>query len=432
MDAVLRRWLTLEYLIDLGLRTPMSGVEADVRAVLLAGAAQLLLLDRVPAHAAIDQSVRYAKQHIRVGAGGLVNAALRRVAELRKERIERPADWAERRDILALPDGRVMLLSGEVLPKELDRRLAIQTSHSAGLIGRWLAMFGEEAGAAIALKSIAPAPTVLNTEADPEAAARLVTKEKAVPHEETDAIVWKGARIALGAELSRTNLWAQDPSSAAVVRFIASLVPPKEVRRVVDLCAGRGTKTRQIIRAFPEASVIAADVDDARLADLAKVMDGVSGVRVMHAGRVREACERAGADLVLLDVPCSNSGVFARRVEARYRINRKSLAELVEMQRGIIATGAACVRAGGRIAYSTCSLEPEENELQKEWMAAEFGAEIAGELRTSPSGGPGGDPSRAHDGSYVTIVRLASSRGHPPGGVPRLHSRPTGNAEAVS
>lgn len=407
VDGVLRRWLTLEYLVGRGLKQPFSAVEPDLRAVLLAGAAQLLLLDRVPDHAAIDQSVRHAKSRIREGAGGLVNAALRRVAELKGERGVRPADWALRRDVLLTAEGGAMRLNAEALPRDFASRLSVQTSHPEGLLRRWIAAHGEEGASAIALKGIDPAPTILNIEADEQGGAELIERGLAKPHDEKKAVVWTADRMRLRGMLEAGRVWVQDPSSADVVRTVAGAAPSSGVRLVVDLCAGQGTKTRQLVRAFADATVIAADVDGRRLETLRRVFAGQKRVRVEHAEDV--AARSGEADLVLLDVPCSNSGVLARRVEARYRINGKSVAELVGIQRGILEIGARLARDGGVVAYSTCSLEPEENEEQKEWACRQLGLSVVAERRTSPRGSGGIDEATARDGSYVVVMRKGRS-----------------------
>lgn len=411
VDSVLRRWLTLEYLIGRGLKQAFGAVEPDLRAVLLAGAAQLLLLDRVPDHAAIDQSVRHAKSRIREGAGGLVNAALRRVAELKGERAARPAEWARRRDVLLLADGRAMKLAADVLPDDFAERLSVQTSYPIGLIRRWIGAHGEERASEIAWKGIAPAPTILNIEGDEKAGAEILERGLAARHEETRALVWTADRARLRGVLERTRVWVQDPSSADVVRTVAGAVGGAAITRIIDLCAGQGTKTRQLLRAFPKAQVLAADVDARRLGMLREVFGGDARVRVEHSDA---AAARVGeADFVLLDVPCSNSGVLARRVEARYRINGKSVAELVAIQRGILERGAAVVRAGGFVAYSTCSLEPEENGMQRAWAEENCGLSVVQEKSTLPRGGCGEDDTHARDGSYVAVMQKAGSV--PPG-----------------
>ncbi|MBS0186676.1 MAG: methyltransferase domain-containing protein [Planctomycetes bacterium] len=402
VDGVLRRWFTLEFVIGLGLKQRFDALEPDLQAVLLAGAAQLLLLDRVPDHAALDESVRYAKARIRPGAGGLVNAVLRRVAELKGDRAAAPSNWADRRDLLLDGSGRVLHLQRPILPEDFTQRLSIQTSLPRGLLDRWVTAHGREVAASMALKATGPAPTILNIESDPAGGERLVTEGRAIRHNEPLAIVWKADRLSLRGVLQRERLWVQDPSSADVVRTVARLVPPGGIRTVLDLCAGQGTKTRQLARAFSQARIMAADVDRRRLAALREALPDAARVRVAH---VEELGEPDAADLVLLDVPCSNSGVLARRVEARYRINAKAVGELQALQRSIVEKGLSLLRSGGILTYSTCSLEPEENQSQREWAVTTFGLELLGETRHLPAGAPGGDPTSARDGSYVAVMR---------------------------
>lgn len=409
-DAVLRRWLTLEFLIGLGLDRPFRSLEPGVQGVLLVGAAQMVLLDKVPPHAAIDQSVHIAKARVRVGAGGLVNAVLRRVAELCAERIPRGDDWRTRLDAVPLPDGRSLLLTRPCLPPDEAKRIAILTSTPKPLFDKWVQAFGLDAAAAVALKGIGPAPTIVNTEAATAALADAVSAGDLTPHRREHASVWRGERSALAPCLDRCGIWVQDPASAEVVRTVAqaSGTDAADARLVVDLCAGQGTKTRQLLRAFPHATVIACEVDDDRLATLRRVFANEPRIRVLHAQHAPRACQDGGvgvADAVLLDVPCSNSGVLSRRVGARYRLDAKALDELVRLQREILATGRSLLRPGGLLAYSTCSLEHEENEGQRDHMTRAMGCTLMVDRRSMPEGSPGDDPAGWNDGSYVAVGR---------------------------
>lgn len=410
-DAVLRRWLTLEFLIGLGLDRPLRSLEPGLQAVLLVGAAQMVLLDKVPPHAAIDQSVHIAKARIRVGAGGLVNAVLRRVSELCGERGPRGDDWRKRLDAVPLADGRSLQLTRACLPPEEVKRASVLTSTPKPLLDKWARAFGLDAASEIALKGIGSAPTILNTEACPEAARAMVQDGLLSPHRREHAFVWRGDRSKLAAALERSGAWVQDPASAEVVRTVAAAAgtDAAAAQLVVDLCAGQGTKTRQLLRAFPNATVIACEVDGERLATLERVFAREPRVRIVHAQHTPRACQDGGvgvADVVLLDVPCGNSGVLSRRVEARYRLGGAALEELVGIQREILRTGHSLLRPGGLLAYSTCSLEHEENEAQRDFMIQTLGCVPMVDRRTTPAGVPGQDAALFHDGSFVAVGRL--------------------------
>jgi 16S rRNA (cytosine967-C5)-methyltransferase len=396
-DAVLRRWLTLECVLDAALSKPMRLLEPPLRGVLLAGAAQLLLLDRIPPHAAIHESVELAKVLVRPRAAGLVNAALRRVASMRGA--ARPR-WVGARDEIPLGDGRALALIEAQLPEGAAARLAAATSHPTWAVERWTHAQGADACRRVALHSLVPPPTLLNvaytTDVPPETN----------PHQAAGFRVFLGTHERLVTLLDRRrDVWVQDPASAAVVRSLRACSGFRTPTRIVDVCAGLGTKTRQLAAEFPEASIIASDADASRLDVLRRVFHGSERVRVHSLDRLLTEV-RGDADLALLDVPCSNTGVLARRVEAKYRVSADHLAQLVGVQRRIMERAGPLVRPGGLVLYSTCSLEHEENEAQLEWASAALGWKQEHQERRGCSGLPG-EPSAVYsDGSFAGLLRI--------------------------
>ncbi len=138
--------------------------------------------------------------------------------------------------------------------------------------------------------------------------------------------------------------------------------------RVLDLCAGRGTKSRQLALTWPDAQIVATDKDAVRFEELGRVASGFTNLTAVPFDRV------AGPfDLVLLDVPCTNTGVLARRREARYRFSDEGLGELVALQREILRRGWTLTDTGGRLLYATCSNEPQEGEEQAKWAVSALG-----------------------------------------------------------
>ncbi len=396
-DTSLRRWMTLEHLLDSRSDKPMRSLEPALRAVLVAGAAQILLLDRIPDHAAINESVEVAKRLVRPGAAALANAVLRGVVRLRGAIRDR---WTARRDEIPLADGRAVSLTEPILPEPGPQRWAAATSHPARLVERWRDQFGDERARDLGLHGVVVPPVILNTL---HSSGEPIMQS--VPHSREGFRIYTGGRGGLGPLLAeRRDVWVQDPGSARVVPEHARRVGSS--RLIVDLCAGRGTKTRQLYYAFPNATIIATDANTERRSALAEVFEGDQRVRVLppedvlspYAGR---------ADLVLLDVPCSNTGVLARRIEARYRVSDRSIAQLVELQRQIITDGAALAAPGGWILYATCSLEADENQAQAEWAAREFSLKVETASSEMPQGRPGEDPADYHDGSYAALLRRA-------------------------
>jgi len=391
-DSTVRRWRTLCAVLTLCLSRPFDQLEPKMKAVLLAGAAQLLLLDRVPDHAAVSESVAWAKRHIRPKAGGLVNAVLRRVQKLTATK---GGHWEDRRDQILLSDGRSCDLTSPILPEDPVDRLAVQASLPTGIVRRWIDAQGPGRARQAALQSLCIAPTVLNVSAA-EAPVPHCT-----PHSCEGSAVFTGSLSELASLLdARDDVWVQDAASARAIPSVRELVSPK---LIVDLCAGRGTKTRQLAAVFPDAEIIACDVDRARAEDLAGTFRSHRRVRVMPLREVLPAV--AGrADLVLLDVPCSNSGVLARRPEARYRLGREQTRRLAQIQRQLIADAVPMLSADGAILYSTCSLEPEEDAEPLAWAHQWHGLRTACSELVWPSGEPGAASETYHDGSFFALL----------------------------
>jgi 16S rRNA (cytosine967-C5)-methyltransferase len=199
----------------------------------------------------------------------------------------------------------------------------------------------------------------------------------------------------------------QDAASSASLAGVSDLKIGSGV--IIDACAGQGTKTRQLAAIFPSATIVATDTDGRRYETLRATFAAHPRVKVVSADKLREQFVRQ-ADLVVLDVPCSNTGVLARRPEAKYRFSPESLQSLVDLQRQIIADSIPLLRDGtdgprrGMILYTTCSLEPVENEEQSRWAEKWHRLRIERESRQAPSGGPGGPAASYADGSYAALL----------------------------
>ena len=396
--AGLQRWLTLEFLLDRHLRQPLRRLEPALRGVLLAGTAQIACFDRMPVHAIVDESVELARELVRPGATKLVNAVLRRVADdIATRRSAEP--WAPARGRLPLDDGSV-LLSEPVLPAPADlaAHLAIATSCPQDLVRRWLDAFGEKTTIEVCRHGVATPPTIVAVEDDLAVGA----PDDAPPyhrHELDGYVVWSGSHERLTAFLGEDpRRRVQDPGSAQPVLATAALQPTT----ILDYCAGRGTKTRQLATLHPRAQVFATDVDSDRRTQLSSATAALTNVHVLPPERLADAAPAPGFDLLVLDVPCSNTAALGRRPEARYRFNRRHLASLVRLQRRIIERAVPLVRAAGSVLYCTCSLEPQENQQQAAWLAEMARATVESEHLCLPSG----CRTAYHDGSYRALLRL--------------------------
>jgi len=388
----LQRWLTIEAVLQGALRQPAAKLDPVVRGVLVNAGAQLLFMDRLPDYAVIDGAVALTRKLDRKRATGLVNTTLRKVAGVVAGRDDGP--WTPAADALPWPGGAsgpagstpaVVRLTRPLLPKpdNLLAHLSVAASLPLPLLQRWFALYGREQAAALALQSLASPPTYV---VEDEAPRR-----------------WDGTHADLVDFLAAVPARrVQDPASLASVAAAktAGVAPA----RVLDLCAGRGTKSRQLANVFPDAQIDAWDPDAARAADLNLAADTLANLHVLDAAPAARP-DSGSYDLVVLDVPCSNTGVLARRPGARYRATARARASLVALQRTIIKTGLKQLVPGGHVLYCTCSIDPEENQQQAQWLLGEFGAGAAllAEDTLLPCAGPAG-----HDGSYHAVVRTPS------------------------
>jgi 16S rRNA (cytosine967-C5)-methyltransferase len=338
----LRGAIRLDHVLQRHLRQPAASLDPPVLAALRLGAAQLLLMDRVPAHAAVGETVA-AIRLFAPKAAGLVNAVLRRVAD----REARPGD-------VRLPPGADPLA-----------RLALETSHPEWLVRRWVAALGESAARAALEADDVDSPTDLL--ADPRAgsideilaalAAGGVTAERS-PWAPLALTVTEGNAVAhplvAGGALAVVDVAAQ---------AMAALLPRADV--AVDLTAAPGGKTRVLLASGRARRVVALERTPSRAARLAANLAAAGRrdeVLVVRADAGAPPLPLETFDAVLLDAPCSGTGTLRKNPEIRLRLAPGDLAGFALAQRRLLDAALPLLAPGGALLYVTCSLEPEENE----------------------------------------------------------------------
>lgn len=340
------RWKgLLDHRLDVLLDEGIGSLPGPVVSVLELGAYQLLFMDAVPAFAAVDESVSLARtalpRKVRGWAPGLVNGVLRNLERARDEP--------------RLPDPDA----------DLAGHLAVRWSHPRWLVERWLARYGRERTGALLAKGGRPPAVHLAVHSGRTTRAEVLERLEAdgigaAPHPlAPTAIVLEG-----GVAPERLPgwdeglVWIQDAGAQLVVD--AADVP--EGATTLDACAAPGTKTAGLL-ARGAAGAVALDVDPARLARVVENVDrlGLAGVR-LAAADARRIPTRVRFGLVLADVPCSGTGVLARRPDARWRRRPGDPDRFAEFQREILDELADRVEPGGVLVYATCTLEPEENQ----------------------------------------------------------------------
>ncbi len=379
--TTVRRWLTLRAALDPRVKgRSLTKLEPALQAVLLAGAAQLLLLDGLPDYAVVDQSVEVGVKAVRSKAAPMINAVLRRLA--REAELVAP--------LLEVPpppdDGAGLDEVG----------LSTAASVPVNLLRAWAQRHGEAESHRLAVHAMQRPPVIVAVGPD---AGGLPTPEgvgfEGEAHDWEGFAVWTGTHAALVDWLTASGAVGrvQDPAASLAVAATADLAP----RRVLDYCAGRGTKTRQLQQLHPSAEVLAWDTDPQRREALAELDD----VAVLSPGCPSGAEAAEGVDLLVLDVPCSNTGTLARRPEARYRYSDQALGQLTQLQRQIIAEARPRLAPGGHLLYSTCSIDKAENHNQVRRLVQQHGLELLDERLTLP----GGSGTSYHDGAYHALLR---------------------------
>jgi 16S rRNA (cytosine967-C5)-methyltransferase len=296
--GVLRQQIALDARLLPLLQRPDAKLASPVATALRMGAFQLLHLDRIPAHAALNESVELVRAGGHAHAAGMVNAVLRsltRAAEPRKPLVESTAAMAER------------------------------LGHPAWLVERWVRHYGRATAEKIAEYDLQ----------EPDAGDLFV--QESVP--------------------------CMDDGSRLVAEIAAASVDTP--KRIWDCCAAPGGKTMVLAARHANAELLATDVSGRRLrameARLQHEMPSAN-VRMLESDAARLPQSEGEFDLILCDVPCSGTGTLARNPEIKLRLEPAELLRQAKRQREILAAALERLTPRGRLVYSTCSLEPEENE----------------------------------------------------------------------
>ena len=277
--TVLQRWITLEFLITQYLKAgkPIQSLETPVRAVLLTAAAQIVFMTRIPSYAVVDESVTITRKFVRPKAAGLVNAVLRRIAEL-VDSFDPDTPWAPAPNALPLDTGTITLTK-PILPdpqEDLVNHLVLATSHPRRLPRRWIKEYSAEQTIALCHHNSLTPPVLVITEPD------FVPDENANEydiHTSPNFLVWRGTHAELSDFLSQSiHRRVQDPAHTKAVLSTANL----NITSALDFCAGRGTKTRQLASLHPNATIISTDVDANRRRDLVLVPRELPNVLVVE------------------------------------------------------------------------------------------------------------------------------------------------------
>jgi 16S rRNA (cytosine967-C5)-methyltransferase len=416
LTGILRWRGTLETVISSRLNQRFETLEMGLRVALWMGAYQLLFQGTAD-YAAVNTAVDLARK-INPRAAGLVNAVLRAITRLEPRRVavtpssDAAAPITSRlgRHLIALDFETDLRLNTAIFSdpaKDLVGHLAGVRSHPAAFVAHLLKIYPDQAAAVLLRNNQRPIIT-LRVDADQldvPAAAGLAAHAE----EPRFLVAAQGWSDHLEELVDSGKLSPQDPTAAQPIRRIAELVAQNNLpapTRILDLCAGLGTKTVQLARTCPAARVIATDLDNEKLHRLhARVQKlKLANIQTLPLTETENQKPDGRFDLILLDVPCSNTGVFAKRVQSRWRWPTLDHAALAAMQLKLLQQAAAILAPAGTILYSTCSIDPVENQERTQTFLAQNPAFslVAQESRLPALTSA---PAAPHDGGYFAILR---------------------------
>jgi 16S rRNA (cytosine967-C5)-methyltransferase len=389
---------------------PTARIAPPLLSFLRIGVYELVYHPTTPVYSIVNEAVSSAEKTGGKKQTGFINAVLRQVARHILDRQVDPAQANPRQTLLQTPQTGCQF-DTEILP---DPAMSLQTYLSTcfslppWLVGEWLEAFGPDGTRQICLACNRRPSLYVRVNPLRTTPQELLQRfEQAGVHAKPASgdATQVPAMIRIASPHAVTQLpgfaeglfTVQDLSASQAVRIL----DPQPGWSILDLCAAPGTKTTQLAEATRDsARITATDVNPERLdrvqENLARL--GLQSVTIVPYAQLEQG-QTALFDAILLDAPCSNTGVLARRVEARFRIRRKAVQEIAAMQKTLLAKAAGLVKPGGRICYSTCSIQRQENQDARDFLTESRRFALVHEELILPSA-----ESFDHDGAYVALL----------------------------
>ncbi len=409
--GVLRNRSAIDSLISLFSGLPGARIRPKIRNVLRIGMYELVYTPATPEHAVVNEAVNLAHASAGKKGAGFVNAVLRNATRMISRRDAPFGEGAVRRCIPA--DVRTVCeFKQDVLPdpqQEPGAYFREAYSLPLWLVQDWLGRFGVDATRGICAASnrrpgIYIQPNTLRTS----------TEELAEIFAEADVeceVVADGDMLRLRKHAAVTSLpgfeaglfTVQDATAARV----ADVLAPRAGERMLDLCAAPGGKTVRLAQLMQDRGhIVATDIDAGRLRMVRENCDRL-GITIVECTELENVAGAKGSDGgydgVLVDAPCSNTGVLARRCEVRMRVTAAAVRRLADVQMQLLEQAAMYVAAGGRICYSTCSIQTSENvEVVEAFIKRHPAFGVQHSALTLPFVAE--DESFDHDGGFAAVL----------------------------
>jgi 16S rRNA (cytosine967-C5)-methyltransferase len=381
--GVLRWQILLDKIVEHFSKRSVESLDLPVRIALRLALYQIRFLTRIPASAAVNESVNLARTAKLTSAAPFVNAVLRRAI--------READYDPAADV-----------------QDPIAKLAIETSHPSWLIERWIESFGLAEAESFARANNEIPPTtfrVVHARANQDEVSEELTGAGASI--QSSNIAENAFRISGGINLLRdlsakAYVYLQDEAS----QLVPQLLDARQGDRVLDLCAAPGGKTTLIAdRTDDKALIIAADRSATRMTTIitTAALHQLRSIKpVLLDARTQLPFAPESFDRVLVDAPCSGTGTLRRNPEIRYRLSAEDIPKLAATQKQFLHNAAGVLKRDGRLVYSTCSVEPEENEhVVDDFLRTHANFTSRKTVRTWPQ-------LEGSDGFFMTVLERGS------------------------
>ncbi len=365
VEGTLERALELDYVLEQYSKVPVKKMKPVIRTLLRMGIYQILYMDSVPESAACNETVKLAGARGFYGLKGFVNGVMRRIAS-EKDRLSYPCAHTK-------------------------EGLSVRGSMPSWIVEKWLAAYGWEQTETMVYALLEDRPVIVHMNLSRQTHKTIIASLKnqgvePVGHSfSEEALILSGIDRLETLEAFREGwIQVQDISSQLAGRLaLEALIrcPQREGEKksVMDICAAPGGKSLYaadgIARLGIPATVLSRDLTKEKTA-LVEENRRRMGFSHMHTevwdARCPDISKEKTADVLIADLPCSGLGILARKNDIKYHVTKDSLAELVRLQREILSVGQGYVKPGGYLVYSTCTVNPEENEENVRWILERY------------------------------------------------------------
>jgi 16S rRNA (cytosine967-C5)-methyltransferase len=404
----LRNLSTIDHCISTLADRSIERIQSEILNVLRPAVYELLYCPSSPDHAIVNEFVEITKQSAGKKQTAFVNAVLRKIT---RHIAIRSTDLKNDDAKKIIPQNKTTgcLFDVEILPDvqtHTSKYLSVAFSLPKWLIESWLAEYGLDSTHNICFASNRRPHLWIRPNTLKASVKQLVEvfEKNKIEH----LLSEDNRMLQIKSPSAITNLPGFNEGEFTIQDLTASkavfLLGPKPGQRILDLCAAPGTKATQLAeQTRNKAEIIATDISAQRLKMVEENTKrlGIDSVTIVPYEKVEKESHDLGLfDSILLDVPCSNTGVLSKRIEVRFRITPGAVTKITNTQLKLLETAAKFLKNQGKICYSTCSIQPEENSrLVKEFLDKNKTFELEMEKLTLPSA-----ESPDHDGGYVAII----------------------------